>query len=205
MAALPDFYTDSDEELPALDESIWWEVWLERIPDDEALSVFKAKARETGIEFSDQFVTFPEVVVVLARGSFRQWTQVLNLFENLAEFRRAKIVATDFVDLAPSDQAEFIDEFLERTEFADVEAPAVTVLDTGANRGHPLLSDSLAESDTQSWKDDWGAGDRQGHGTEMSGVALFGARLKDLLMDTNPLVLCHRLESVKVLPDVGEK
>lgn len=204
LAALPDFYTDSDKNIPAPEDTIWWEVWLERIPDDDSLDDFKTRASTVGIEFSTQHVRFPEVVVILARGSIRQWTQVPGLFAHLAEFRRAKIVSTEFVDLPPSDQAEFINDLLDRTTFAEETAPAVTVLDTGANRGHLLLADSFSEDDAQCWKEEWGSADRQGHGTEMAGVALFGARLKDLLYNTEPLLLMHRLESVKVLPDVGD-
>lgn len=204
LAVLPDFYTDSDRDIPSPDETIWWEVWLERIRSDKSLEEFKERAAAVGVEFSEHHVRFPEVVVVLARGSINQWTQVPRLFENLAEFRRAKIVSTEFVDLPPSDQSEFIDDLLERTTFADDASPAVTVLDTGANRGHPLLVDSLSEADAQAWKEAWGSADRKGHGTEMLGVALFGARLKDLLFGSESLSLSHRLESVKVLPDVGE-
>jgi len=204
LAVLPDFYTDSDRNIPSPDETIWWEVWLERIRSDQALEDFKTRATGVGIEFSEHLVRFPEVVVVLARGSINQWTQVPRLFEHLAEFRRAKIVSTEFVDLPPGDQSEFINNLLERTTFADETSPAVTVLDTGANRGHPLLADSFSEDDAQAWKEDWGSADRQGHGTEMLGVALFGARLKDLLFSSEALNLSHRLESVKILPDVGD-
>ena len=93
---------------------------------------------------------------------------------------------------------------LNRTTFADSDAPAVTLLDTGINRGHPLLNLSAGEEDVQAWDDEWGANDVQGHGTEMAGVALFGPRLKDLLANEETIELSHRIESVKILPDVGE-
>ncbi len=203
FATLPDFYTDADESIPELDESIWWEVWLGFLSSDGDLEEFKQRASEQEIEFSDQSVWFPETVVVLARGTLRQWTRVRGLYRNLAEFRRAKIVSSEFLELPPSDQAEFVNDLLSRTSFAAADAPAVTVLDTGINRGHPLLRPALDSHDTQAWGGHWTVNDIQGHGTEMAGIALFGPRLKELLLSTETVALQHRLESVKVLPDVG--
>ena len=94
LARLSDFYTDSDRNIPAPDESIWWEVWLEYLPTDEQLEEFKERAEQAGLSFSQQSVRFPEAVVVLAQGTLLQWAQVVGLWRNLAEFRRAKIVAS---------------------------------------------------------------------------------------------------------------
>lgn len=204
LAKLPDYYTDSDFSPPAPDESIWWEVWLERLEDAAAFNSFKDNAAECGIEFSPEFVPFPEVTVVLAKGTFLDWSRVPSLFLHLAELRRAKIVASEFLDLPPSDQAEFIQHLLERTSYADSDAPAVTILDTGINRGHPLIEPALDSNDTQAWDDSWSVADAAGHGTELAGVAIFGPRLKELLLESDAVELRHRLESVKVLPDVGE-
>ena len=106
--------------------------------------------------------------------------------------------------MPPSDQAEFIQHLLDRTSYADADAPAVTILDTGINRGHPLIEPALDSHDTQAWDDTWSVSDVDGHGTELAGVAIFGPRLKEMLLDSDPIELRHRLESVKVLPDVGE-
>ena len=48
----------------------------------------------------------------------------------------------------------------------------------------------------------WGLDDHQGHGTEMAGLALFGD-LGEIVHSTGPVLLRHRLESVKFLPPVG--
>ena len=75
-------------------------------------------------------------------------------------------------------------------------------MDTGVNRGHPLLAPALLEADTQSWRSEWTAADLRGHGTEVAGLALYGD-LSGKLMDQEPVTLLHRLESVKILPNVG--
>lgn len=201
LAALSDYYTDTDKTPPGLNEEIWWEAWLENVATDDQLDEFRRRGHAAGMQLSDQSVRFPEVVVLHARGSWMQWSQVQGLFYNLAELRRAKIVASEFLELSPADQAEFIGGLLERTIFADVNFPAVTVLDTGVNRGHPLLEPALAEEDVHVCRDDWQLGDIDGHGTEIAGVALFGPRLKDILISDEQITLRHRLESVKILPD----
>jgi hypothetical protein len=204
LGLLRDYYTDQDGNPPGLRESIWWEVWLEFIDCDETLNEFKSRAEAAGINFSDQFVRFPEVTVILAKGTLEQWSQVDGLFRNLAEFRRAKIVASEFIELAPADQAEFIEDLLGRTTFAGEDAPAVTILDTGVNRGHPLLAPALDQRDLQAAKESWHPNDVDGHGTEIAGIALFGPRLKELLLPPEEVTLEHRLESVKILPDDGD-
>lgn len=203
LGLLRDYYTDQDGNPPGLKESIWWEVWLEFIDSEVMLNEFKTRAGATGITFSDQFVRFPEVTAILAKGNLEQWSRVDGLFRNLAEFRRAKIVASEFIELAPSDQAEFIKDLLDRTTFAGEGAPAVTILDTGVNRGHPLLAPALSERDLQAAEEGWHPNDVDGHGTEIAGVALFGARLKELLLSPEKVTIEHRLESVKILPDDG--
>jgi hypothetical protein len=77
------------------------------------------------------------------------------------------------------------------------------VLDTGVNRGHPLLQGSLAIADCHACDPTWGAHDQEGHGTEMAGLALYGD-LTHVLAASGPVHLRHRLESVKILPDEGE-
>jgi len=47
-------------------------------------------------------------------------------------------------------------------------------------------------------------GSRPGHGTEMAGLALYGD-LTPLLAGSMPVVLTHRLETVKILPPRGKK
>ncbi len=207
-----DYWTDSGPP-PNADEIFWWEVWLRdegevRLADGRALAVevvFREEARSLGIRVSNQQVRFPEYVVVLAYTSLNRLSEFPGLLRHLAEFRRASIISPrEFLELTPAGQAEFIHAMLERTTFAHTAAPAVCILDCGVNRGHPLLEQALAEEHNLAWDDDWTAADRDGHGTQMAGLALFGAMLNELLLADDPIRLGHRLEAVKILPDVGE-
>ena len=80
------------------------------------------------------------------------------------------------------------------------DGPAVCLLDTGATRAHPLLSESLSETDCQAYKQEWGSADDVGHGTSMAGLALFG-NLIDVFADDGPIELENRLESIKILDE----
>ncbi|WP_240043227.1 S8 family peptidase [Pseudomonas fragi] len=80
--------------------------------------------------------------------------------------------------------------------------PHVCIIDTGVNHGHPLLAPALTILDLHTIEPDWGIDDRNGHGTNMAGLALYGD-LSNTLRSADPLVIGHRLESVKLLPCNG--
>jgi len=202
---LEDYWSDEGEDLPEPKEEFWWEVWLGDLGDSEVdvEQTFRDEASTQGIRLSEQTARFPERVVILAYTSFEKWQEFPGLLRDLTEFRRANMLTGEFRELAPSDQGEFVARLAERAIPAGAHAPAVCLLDTGVNRGHPLLERSLSENETQAWKDEWGAEDHEGHGTELAGLALYGA-LERALLESDELPLTHRLESVKILPPVGK-
>lgn len=195
---------------PEPDETFWWEIWLRdeaesALPDGQGVdATFRAEAARLGIAVSDQQMRFPDYVVILAFTSLDKLGRFPGLLNYLGELRRASIVPKEFLDLSPAGQADFIHAMLERTTFAGENAPAVCVLDCGVNRGHPLLEHALPEEHNLAWNDEWGADDKDGHGTGMAGLALYGPHLGDMLLAEKPIRLFHRLEAVKILPDEGE-
>ncbi len=205
-AELSDYWTEAGEELPPVEESLWWEIWLDSVsaePDFDVEQWFRSAAQQKGITLSGERVRFPERVVILAFASLAQWQAFPGLLRHLAEFRRANIVAGEFTRLSPAGQAEYIDALLSRTEFADESAVRVCILDTGVDRGHPLLEQALSTTELQSWREEWGGDDHKGHGTQMAGVCLFGP-LAEPLYSEEAVVLRHRLGSVKILPREGQ-
>ena len=202
-AELSDYWTDADGTLPRGDEWLWWEIWLDSRRGDHVEDWFRRTAQQQKITLSPQRVRFPDRLVILAYATLAQWRAFPRLLTRLAEFRRANIVAGEFTQLSPAGQAEFINDLLARTRFAAEDAVRVCILDTGVDRGHPLLDASLGATDLQAWHEAWGADDHDGHGTLLAGVCLFGP-LGEPLYGNDRVQLGHRLESVKILPPAGE-
>lgn len=202
LAALRDFWQDTLP-FPGPDENLWWEVWLRAEDGSQPADVhtrFAAVARPKGMRVSEQFISFPERVVTLVHGHRGQLGESLSVLALVAELRKAKELATDYRELAPREQREFIDELVRRLAPPDAEAPAVCILDTGVNRDHPLLAPALSPGDALTINPDWGsADDRRQHGTQMAGIALYGS-LTEVFPTAGPVTLRHRLESVKFLP-----
>ncbi|MGE0144221.1 MAG: S8 family peptidase [Planctomycetota bacterium] len=206
LATLRALWTDELDSFPAEGCVVWFEVWLRRQHrDGEAPAEMAARLRiasfadQAGMVIGDRELNFEDRTVVLLRGTAEQLSTSLDVIDDIAEVRLAKESAEFFLEQENLDQREWVDELLQRTTFARAEAPAVCVMDTGINRGHPLLAPALAESDCHTCDPAWQADDHEGHGTEMGGVALYGD-LAAALESKGPVDVGHRLESVKILP-----
>ena len=232
-ATLRALWTDADDEFPTReDEELWWEVWLPAQRDESArfrerigllasdlaappefgrrgvqpdLFELDTPAMSPGPRVADGELQFPERTVVLVRATVRQLRRSMLVLNSIAELRRAKD-ATEFFDALPVDeQQEWLDDLLARTTFAppDADVPYVCLLDTGVNRGHPLLAHVAAPRDLHTVNPNFGTGDSHGHGTEMAGLATLGD-LTPLLETTEPVSVEHRLESVKLFDNEAE-
>lgn len=208
FAALRALWTDVDEAFPDDDDdTIWWEVWLRRSDGQEIERLYEY-CGQVDATISPRRIEFDDRIVTLVFASPKTLAGSLDVMGDIAELQRAKETATFFVKEKPADQAEWTRDLAGRTTAAAPEAPAVCLLDTGVNAGHPLLEGSLAPEDRHAcdprWgvNDDGGGPDAEGHGTEMAGLALYGD-LVDHLVGGAPVDLRHRLESVKILPPAG--
>ncbi|HET8658937.1 MAG TPA: S8 family peptidase [Micromonosporaceae bacterium] len=198
LASVETLWTDPPEQFPEPDATVWWEVWLRRRDGHEA-SRFQTFARHAGIRLGTRTLGFADRVVILAEATTEQLAGALDVLDDLAELRRPHELA-QMITLEPAaEQADWVDQLAERTQPADADAPAVCVVDTGVHRAHPLLAASLAPSDCHACEPTWGADDREGHGTEMAGLALYGD-VGHALLAPGPIRLRHRLESVKLKP-----
>ena len=198
-------WTDELDLLPPTPETpIQWEVWLPvRDQRQSVVDAFRQAAQAVGWEVSQHVIAFPERSVLVATGTQAHLESSDLLLSLIAELRRAKETAAFFDELPGAEQAEWLDELLGRIQFAPEAAPYICVLDTGVNRAHQLLQDSLAQQDLHTVDPDWTAADEDGHGTEMAGIALFGD-LTPVLVAQGPVVLPARLESVKLLRESGD-
>jgi len=202
LATIEALWTDDIESFPEPDAMVWWEVWL-RVSDGQEVQRFQDFATQANIEVRKRHLVFDNRVIVLARATANQLSTAIDVIDDFAELRAAHVNSSFFTGLAPAEQADWIEDLIARTQLPDAGAPAACILDTGVNRGHPLLEHSLVEEDVQTCDPAWGADDHDGHGTEMAGLALYGD-LRAALEDGATVHLQHRLESVKVLPPAND-
>jgi hypothetical protein len=204
LATLRGLWTDATEAYPDDENAIIsWEVWLRRQEDDGSeLGRLMEFAVHQELEVAPRRLQFEDRTVTLVRASRTQLAASIDVLNDIAELRRAKQAATVFIDMGPDEQGDWTKELLERTKAATAHAPAVCVLDTGVNRGHPLLASSLDAADCHAYDPTWGTHDHDGHGTEMAGLALYGD-LSPHVEGTREVALRHILESVKILPVKG--
>ncbi len=201
---LRSFWTDDAELFPTTeDEEIWWEVWVRIAPGespDAAFSSFVAVIGNADFHFSRNVIRFPERIVFLVHGSRQQWIGVfLPVLDRLAELRRAKEPPTDFLNLSPTEQREFVEDLASRIQSPPDGAPAVCILDYGVHASHPLIRPFVRDADIQAISPEWGGADEQErHGTEMAGLAIFGDDLGEHLYGNERFNASHRIESVRI-------
>lgn len=203
-ATFDELWTDDPDALPESDEEvICWEVWLPVRGDRIGVEAqFRRIATSIGFQLADGSIAFPERTVLLMQGQKRQIQQSIMLLNNIAELRRAKETANFFDSLTPTEQGDWVDNFLQHVRPAHQDSPFICILDTGVNNGHPLLASHLHNDDLHTIEPVWGAFDEQGHGTEMAGIALYGD-LSESMANLTPVNLTHHLESVKLLRNNG--
>lgn len=211
LATLRALWTDDPAEFPPEGVPVWWEVWLRRDDGGDGAEVQRLQrtfAANTGIRLGARHLAFPDRTVCLVQATVQQLAASLNVLSDLAELRKAKSASAFFLDLTPAEQAPWTDDAAARLTPPGDDAPAVCLLDTGVTQAHPLISPGLAVEDATAVNAAWGShdnggGERQaGHGTEMAGLALYGD-LAPVLESADPVILRHRLESVKILPPIG--
>ncbi len=198
-AVLESFWTDAAE-FPAVDTSIWWEVWL-RSGDVALLNTFRDMAGARGMEVSTEFLQFPDRIVTLAHGSVETLAASIDVVDAIAELRRAKDNPEFFLGEGRDSAKDWINQLLERTTPASSDV-GLCLLDTGVNYGHPLIEPFVEERDFQTVRPEWNTGDVRGHGTEMAGLALFGD-LAEVLAGNEQVELSAALEGIKILPNAN--
>ncbi|GAA3931179.1 S8 family peptidase [Microbacterium soli] len=199
-ATIRQLWTDADDAYPADPTQMrWWEVWL-RKRDGHALERFTAFAAARGLRTSEHYLGFGDRTVVLVHSTADQLADAFRSLDDIAELRQPHDVQSFLSELPASEQAEWVEDLRGRLRPAGPGAPVVCILDTGVQDSHPLLTDSIAESDMHVAHPLWQLPPVHRHGTEMAGLALYGD-VHRAVQEQAVVELRHRLESVKILPD----
>lgn len=205
-AEIQALWTDDPASLPENDvETFWWEVWLPvRGRRDEVVADFRKLAALVECPVSEGRINFPERTVLLLYGSQQQLKRSVMILNCVAELRRAKDTAAFFDEMPPPEQLAWVNDALARLNppsNAD-STPRVCLLDSGVNRGHPLLAPLIGSEDLHTVNASWGTNDQANHGSGLAGLVAYGD-LTDALASAAPILISHRLESVKLTPTQG--
>lgn len=196
-AVLADLWQSSGE--PDITGTHWWELWLR--PTDDTVDLLDRYAETYNLRVSSRVLRLSGRVIMWVESAWADLQAIPFTAVPIAEIRRPEFIDT-IEDLSIAEQDEYVADLAGRIASAGGDAPAVCHLDTGVARTHVLLESSLASEDLHTVIGTSGF-DTDGHGTTMAGLALFGP-LDDLLRSGQPVVLRHRLESVRIMPASGE-
>jgi hypothetical protein len=199
LAMLEAFWQDDPSLIPET-ESQWCEAWLRS--NNNTAQDFRELCLALGIDVQPGELAFPERIVLLIKANRKQLLSLIEASDWIAEFRLAKETARFWSESSVYEQAEWVKDLLSRLEVDASSVTTVCVIDTGCNNAHPLLAPVLDDTDRHCVDPIWGVEDCDGHGTLMSGLAAFGD-LQAALESCNPVMLRHRLESSKIIPEPG--
>jgi len=198
-AGLRALWRSPGEKFPEDNGPADWEVWL----DPDAADGFIGQAPAFGIAIGEERLHFPEDIVVIAHSTRDALASAIRRIGGVRAMAAPTVTAEFFDGMDVAEQAQWVDELVQRTNFPPHPDPGyVTLMDTGISRAHPLVQPALSAADRHSANPAWGVEDVQGHGTQMAGLALYGD-LTAKLDQADPVTIDHRLESVKLLPDAG--
>jgi hypothetical protein len=202
LAVLSSFWIGKTKDIPDEVDS-WCEFWLRTALGSEINEAkeFYKLCDQYQIIHDDKYIVFPEKVIVLLKVNREKIQHLINISGKIAEIRRAPETAGFYTKMNSGEAKEWIDDLKDRIVQAAPES-YICILDTGVNKGHPLLDNVIADNMIQSANSAWRANDHEGHGTEMAGICEY-FELESLLTKSDNVILNHHLESVKILPNDG--
>jgi hypothetical protein len=173
-ARIATFWTDQKPIPDDTQAAMWWGLWCFKDREDKIEEVCARLGVRTASE--DRRLYFPEIVVVPVLANRTTIELLLFATDAIAELRFASDNPVFFTDDVRGEQAEWVDGLAERIIWPGTDAPAVCILDTGVNPGHPLIEPALTTTDMHALDNEWDPSDHDegGHGTAMAGIALHG-------------------------------
>lgn len=198
-ARLESLWVDS-RPIPDDGAQVWWECWC--WPD--RLANLEAKIAAAGVLQGEGRLHFVEREVVFIYSDRTTLARIVASSDAVAELRLGRDDASFYTsDKGRDDQHGWVANAVARLLHSDArDETAVCLLDTGVNRAHPLLAPVFAQDDLHAVNPAWGTDDHHGHGSQMSGLAIYGD-LTVKLASADPLSLNYVGEAVKLLPPDG--
>lgn len=182
------------------------EVWLSVYKKEnhmDILNEFFDLCDKLEIEYSKDYIIFPERAVVAIRANKKLLKDILWNSGHIAEFRKLSTPANFFIENnSREEQGEWVQELLNRVTFNEDANTSICILDKGVSNGHPLIAPVLKDDDMHTTFADGIVQDisQTGHGTGMAGIATY-FDLENLLESNEHIKINHKLESVRIVDD----
>lgn len=201
LALLKGIWTDRADKFPD-ENNDWYEVWIQ-ITDEDSLESQHQNFIETlhslNITFKENAIlNFPERSVFLVYGNKTLLSQLLASSDQLAEVRSGQVLTSFVLREVRGEQEEWVNDIVGRLQIQNDGNSVVCVMDSGINNGHPLLA-PVVNDDCCGSVVGQGSSDRNGHGTAMSGLVIYGD-LSTHIATNQPIIINNKICSIKLLP-----
>jgi hypothetical protein len=200
LAFIEDLWIGNKDSIPTK-KPIWCEIWLCYDTNENPNLIvdnFFILCKNENITYKNQKIIFPERIVVAVNANVDILTILQVSSSRIAEIRKMPVTISFFTNMQAWEQREWIQELKSRISISNRSNTSICILDTGVNNGHLLLEKVLKDSDRQAVESYMGIEDRNGHGTNMAGIATF-FNLEEKLDSSDTIQIYHFLESVKIL------
>jgi hypothetical protein len=179
LAKVKAFWTDPMALFPSDTRlKIWWEIWL--LDEDNTVEKFHQVAvQKMNLRVSDRQLHLVDRIVLLLESTAEELEALLQFSHQVSEVRRAIEIAP-FFQLNSTFMNDQLQAFAAMVSSVSPPNIFVTLLDTGVNRGHPLLASFIQADDVLTCDSAWNVNDHNGHGSQMAGLSLYGDLLDHL-------------------------
>lgn len=195
---IEDLWLDDEELLPEAGRLAEWEVWVR----PEASQRMRSSAKLYGVRFEVGEVEFSRVRVLRAHARREDLQRLIDKSGAVMELRACSSLTLDMLDMGHDARRQLNADILARVRPPPAEAARISILDSGVDHSHPLLSPALAESCCHSLSEHWPGNGWDAHGTRVAGIALY-PDLGVTLEGTGPIQPENSLESVTILRPPG--
>lgn len=208
LATLQSFWTDKKSFPFSVSEPIWFELWFENVHvDDGMINLF---CESTNAEYKGQKINLPNTTIILVKAKIQDLEKSIFLISNLMEIKYPTVIASSFLDLEPSEHNDWLSELESRVSYSNDYDIRVTILDTGINYNHRLLSPFIDKNCSSSYGDSTSGywplystlGNGHHHGSLQAGLVIYGDLAKSL-ESINSISVNYSLESGRILPEFG--
>lgn len=195
------FYTDDLSFFPKDEnEKRWWEIWINS--DDDNIQKYLSSLQQKNIKFNSKYLKVANIVIFAVFASLSDLAEQVKSQVRIREIRIGRDVVYDFYKMKGNEQKEWVDDLNKRLNLPSEASPFISILDTGVNRLHPLISPVLDVKDWHTVVVGKGPDDTHSHGTAMCGLAIYG-KIDDALQSKNNVNVPAKIESVNIFQTTG--